>query len=371
MSQSHIDHLIEILGPPEDFIITHKNRNELKELAILSGIEPVQVHSMSNVQLANWYQNFSKDKTPNAIQRQNAEAFERMAKEFERCKIDPDVLRAIIKEEIDKKPATKLQVVTPNSNVTINHKVHYKTEQVIKIVNLNHPVMMVGPAGCGKTSICKDVADALSLHFYVTSTINDTHELTGFVDGYGKYHNTPFRQAFEHGGVWVADEIDAWDASALLAANSALANGFCSFPDSEAPLLRHPNFRMIATANTFGSGADRVYVGRNELDAASLDRFATIEVDYDLDLEHLFSRGNQNWLDFVWKIRKKVDEKKVRHVVSSRAIIMGAIALEAGLSRNEVEQIYLFKGMSASDRKKIEAKPEVSFKSPKPAWKKR
>ena len=28
----------------------------------------------------------------------------------------------------------------------------------------------------------------------------------------------------------VADEIDAWDVAALLAANSALANGFCTFP---------------------------------------------------------------------------------------------------------------------------------------------
>lgn len=358
MSQAIINEIKDFLGPPENFIISHKNRNELKQLAILSGYQSVEVHSMSNVQLSNLYQTICNNRSPNAMQRESAEVFARMAKEFTLLKIDPEVLRTIVKEELDRKPSTKLHVITPNSSVVIDQRTHYKTPQIIQITAINHPIMLVGPAGCGKTSICEHVAEALSLPFYVTSTINDTHELTGFIDGYGKYHTTPFRKAFETGGVWVADEIDAWDAAALLAANSALANGFCTFPDSEQPLVRHPNFRMIATANTFGSGADRVYVGRNELDAASLDRFATIEVDYDLDLERMFCRNNEAWLEHVWKIRKKVIDKKIRHVVSSRAIIMGAVALEAGLTWKDVEQIYLFKGMSEADRKKIVEEPK-------------
>lgn len=353
MTKDAIKELKELLGPCEDFVISHHNRNELKELAILSGYKAVEVHSMSNVQLSNLYPVICANKSPAEIQKQSAEIFAKIAKEFERCKIDPDVLRIIIKEEIDRKPATKLHVITPTTSKIIDRKIHYKTEQIIKIAALNHPIMMVGPAGCGKTTIGEHVAEALDLPFYVTSTVNETHELTGFKDGYGKYHATPFRKAFEHGGVWVADEIDAWDAPALLAANSALANGFSTFPDSEKPLLKHENFRVIATANTFGSGADRVYVGRNELDAASLDRFATINVDYDLDLERIFCRSNQRWLERVWEVRKKVTNKKIRHVVSSRAIIMGAIALEAGLTWKDVEQIYLFKGMSKADRAKV------------------
>ena len=353
MSQAIIDEIKEFLGPPEDFIISHKNRNELKQLAILSGYQSVEVHSMSNVQLSNLYQTICNDRSPNAIQRESAEVFARMAKEFTLLKIDPEILRMVIKEELDKKPSTKLHVITPNTSVTIDQRTHYKTPQIIQVSAINHPIMLVGPAGCGKTSICEHVAQALSLPFYVTSTINDTHELTGFLDGYGKYHTTPFRKAFETGGVWVADEIDAWDAAALLAANSALANGFSTFPDVSQPIFKHQNFRMIATANTFGSGASRVYVGRNELDAASLDRFAVVDVEYDLTLEQQFSRGNDRWLNYVWKTRKSVEEKKIRHVVSSRAIINGAIALEAGVSWKDVEEIYLFKGMSETDRKKI------------------
>lgn len=231
---------------------------------------------------------------------------------------------------------------------------HYRTPIVLRVVRLGHPVMLVGPAGCGKTTIGEKVANTVDLAFYITNTVADTHELMGFIDGYGKYHSTPFRNAFEKGGLWIADEIDAWEAGALLAANSALANGFATFPDSETPIKRHPDFRMVATANTFGTGADRVYVGRNELDAASLDRFATIDVDYDLELERMFAAGQDNWLEYVWHVRKTVQEKRIRHVVSSRAIGMGAAALNDGMDWDDVRTLYLFKGMSEKDRSKID-----------------
>lgn len=230
---------------------------------------------------------------------------------------------------------------------------HSATKEVIAVAALGHPIMLVGPAGSGKTSIGKAVSEALKLPFFITSTVFDTHELMGFVDGYGKYHSTPFRQAYQNGGVWIADEIDAWEASVLLAANSALANGYASFPDDPSPVVRHADFRMIATANTFGRGADRLYIGRSELDAASLDRMAVIEVDYDPRLERMFAAGNAEWYSRVISIRRDVERHKIRHVVSSRAIIYGVAALAAGMPRHRVEEIYVLKGMSDNDRSKI------------------
>jgi cobaltochelatase CobS len=38
---------------------------------------------------------------------------------------------------------------------------------------------------------------------------------------------------------------------------------------------------IVATANTFGTGADRVYVGSLQIDGATLDRFAFLEWPYD------------------------------------------------------------------------------------------
>lgn len=349
--------LEELLGPPSDYILSNATIAPLRRWAIASGVAPVEVYAMSNVQLSNLYHEHGDRIKSDAseLQRLAADLFLKTINAIQSAKVDPDFMREMVRKELENLPTRKIEIIGLQSNIVLDGPLHNATERVIQICAINHPIMMVGPAGCGKTTIGNHTARALDLPFYITSTINDTHELTGFVDGHGMYHRTPFRNAFEFGGVWVADEIDAWDAPALLAANSALANGYSVFPDGPAPIARHPNFRVIAAANTFGHGADRVYVGRNELDAASLDRFATINVDYDTALERLLCNGNVDWLEYVWRIRKEVNERKIRHVVSSRAIIMGSAALRVGIPRDEVCEIYVWKGMSKKDREKIDA----------------
>ena len=340
-----------------DLILTDSNRPDVVAYLQLRGYQAAQLAIMGNVALMNAYHDVGQSDSTE-LQTALAGAIMATLAAFPGGIPNEAILRHIAADElrriIDQIPPRRIEIVTPERSTVIDSTVHYLTETILKIVALKHPVMLVGPAGCGKTTIGEHVAKALGLPFYITNTITDTHQLTGFVDGYGKYHSTPFRHAFEFGGVWIADEIDAWEAAALLAANSALANGYCMFPDNDNPIMRHPDFRMIATANTFGTGADRIYIGRNELDGASLDRFAVIEVDYDLTLERMFANGNDRWLEHVWSIRKQVNELKIRHVVSSRAITMGAAALDAGLPWEECEKIYLFKGMSERDRDKLE-----------------
>lgn len=249
---------------------------------------------------------------------------------------------------------TRIEIAQPDGSYRPLEGLHHElTADIIQHASIADDVMMVGPAGCGKTTIGKATAAALNLPFYITSTVSDTFELAGFVDGHGAYHRTPFRNAFEHGGVWVADEIDAWDAGALLTANSALANGYMTFPDAPTTVERHPNFRVIACANTYGKGADRIYIGRNQLDAASLDRYAMVDINYDRRLEQVLGANNPDWTNYVWRIRDKVEQKNVRHVVSTRAIIKGSRALGIGMDRSKVEDRYLFKGMSEADRAKV------------------
>lgn len=318
--------------------------------AMRSRYNETWMHSLTNVQLANLYH-----EPPSQVHAATAKAvLDTMASMGHQAGgLTAAEVRALVREELEAQLPQRIEVVTPRAAVVLSGPLHYRTETVIRVCALAHPALLVGPAGCGKTTIGEHTAKALDLPFYITNTINDTHELMGFVDGYGNYHGTSFRQAFEHGGLWIADEIDAWDASALLAANSALANGFANFPDQPNPVLRNADFRMVATANTYGSGADRIYIGRNELDAASLDRFVTINVDYDLRLEQMFANNQEAWLEYVWKVRKIVNEKKIRHVVSSRAIAMGAAALNAGFEWDDVEDMYLLKGMSERDREKL------------------
>lgn len=343
----------EMLGDPRTYTLAPGDKELLVEWAVAAGHPEVRVCAMSAVDLTNLYV-ASAPVEPTEMQRIAAEIFAKVAATFTGGPFDHAATREIVRQELEALAPRRIEVVGPRATVVLPSTVHYRFTHVLRALGRGDAVMMVGPAGCGKTMIAEQCATALTLPFHITSTINDPHELTGYIDGLGKYHDTPFRRAFEFGGIWCADEIDAWDASALLTANSALANGICAFPDVEAPLRRHCDFRMVATANTFGSGADRVYVGRNELDAASLDRFAVIAVDYDLTLERMFAAGNDRWLERVWQVRKAVAEKRIRHVVSSRAILRGVAALADGETWSDTEEQYLFKGMSANDRSKID-----------------
>lgn len=358
----------EILGPRDSFIPSRKYEETLRNWAIAKSIPNANLLTL--VELTNLYheqggkprQTDTHEWLVKVLEALNAPGFEvSLTRKIARAEMREEILsgettRKLIEETLNKLAPRRLEIISPFGQFMLNGLYHYKTETVIKVAALNHNIMLVGPAGCGKTSIAEITAKALNLPFYITSTINDAHELTGFIDGYGLYHPTPFRHAFENGGLWVADEIDAWDAAAFLAANSALSNGYAAFPDREGVIYRHPNFRIIATANTFGNGADRVYVGRNELDAASLDRFVFIEVDYDLNLERMFASGNIQWLERVHEIRKKVRENNIRHVVSSRPIIKGVEALAAGIDWQEVEEMYIWKGLSKANREKVDKK---------------
>ncbi len=194
---------------------------------------------------------------------------------------------------------------------------HERFEQILSQVQLDEPIMLIGPAGSGKNVAISQVADALGLHMYYTNNASNEFKLTGFIDAGGNYRDTEFYKAFKNGGVFFLDEIDNSDPSALIVINSALANGYMAFPHET--IDRHPDFRIIAAANTWGKGADLQYVGRNALDGATLDRFDNIFFDYDKKLEQALY-PNDEILQFMWAFRNAVYQSKIPHIVSTRGI---------------------------------------------------
>jgi MoxR-like ATPase len=214
--------------------------------------------------------------------------------------------------------------------------------------------MLVGPAGGGKTTAAEQVAQALGLPFYSNGALTGAHELTGYKDAAGQYHGTPFRRAFEHGGVYLADEMDRSDPAAVLALNSALANGFMGFPDQAEPVRVHSQFYIIAACNTYGRGADRIYIGANQLDGATLDRFGPLTWDYDEQLERSLA-GDDAWTSYVQAARDVASTLKIRHVISPRASYYGATLRAAGLAFDMVAEIAIWKGLDADQRGRITA----------------
>lgn len=229
---------------------------------------------------------------------------------------------------------------------------HEMLPKLIRALATGCNIMLVGAAGSGKTTLAHQAADSLGVQFYFNGAISSEYKLTGFVDAQGRIVSTAFRKAYETGGLYLFDEIDASMPDALLAFNAALANGHMDFPDGT--IKRHADFYCVAAANTFGKGADRQYVGRNQLDAASLDRFIVMNIDYDEKLEKALAQ-NDNWTDKIQKIRRVVYEHKIRHVVSPRASINGAKMLAAGFSESDVLESCVWKGLDADSVRKVKS----------------
>lgn len=249
-------------------------------------------------------------------------------------------------------------------------------------------IWLTGPTGSGKTSAAEAVSHALAggfsryanadgrwtitdedgsdadlnglahdAPFGADSSLDADYKVIGFKDANGKFHWTTFLRVFVYGGVYVADEIDNWAPSALLALNAALANGWISTPIGM--LRRHKDCIIIACANTWGLGATSEYVGRTRLDAASLDRFQP-KINWPIDetLERAIAKQQgetlgTEWHDTVLAARRKAATQGLKVIISPRATFNGISLLLAGFERQEVIDMTLGAGLSAEQKKAI------------------
>jgi cobaltochelatase CobS len=258
--------------------------------------------------------------------------------------------------------------IADRAPVKIEGLKHDAFDEVVKLLTIGMPVFLPGPAGCGKSHLAEQVAKALGQNFAsisCTAGMSESQLLgrslpTGDA-GQFTFCSTPFLDCYENGGVFLFDEMDAADPNVLLVINSALANGFLSVPARhEKPVaVKHPDFRCIAAANTFGKGADRQYCGRNPLDESTLDRFriGTIPVDYNRELERQLWKkyavaGMDNVLEAIWKYRDAVAANRLERCVSTRFIVQAAEVTRLGFGLSYIES-KLFAGWRADEIQKV------------------
>ena len=276
--------------------------------------------------------------------------------------VDKDDIRDIIKEEFQNTVfPTRTVIQTPKGEIQeIEGKTHHKVADIIMDLDAGEHVMMVGPAGTGKSTIAEQAAGALGFPFYAISLSPQTpaSQILGYQQAAGEYVRSLYREAFENGGVFHFDEIDNAHPSVLAVINASLANGQMAFPDKMVE--RHKNFRCVASANTYGRGADRAYVGRQQIDAATLDRFTieTIEIDEALETDLCLATGLDNdrvthVLSTVRKYRKNAANKKMTTVISPRASIGMCRLLQAGKTWEDALEARVRRGMSDADWAKL------------------
>lgn len=230
---------------------------------------------------------------------------------------------------------------------------HASLPLLVKAAGLRRPIMLVGPAGSGKTTAGHQLAQTYGVPFFANSNSQwDTRtQAFGYMDANGTYQPGYLYGPMKNGGVLLDDEIDASNQAVMVSKNTAIENRFAQFPNGET-VLAHENFIYVGSANTYGRGADRMYVGRTQLDAATLNRFIFLDWDYDEKLELAIS-CNEKWTKWVQKVRKVTQKHKMRYVVSPRQSIAGGELLALGIPERTVREMTVFPGWAEADIERV------------------
>jgi gas vesicle protein GvpN len=255
-------------------------------------------------------------------------------------------------------------------------EIFVETEQVKKLKErvklwskVGYPPHIVGPTGCGKTTLALQVAKELGRP---TVWINGDEQMTtsDLIGGYSEVeaesvrdkfvHNVmlardrtkynwvdnPLTLACKYGYTLVYNEFSRAKPEANNVLLSVLEEGILELPTmfgEERYIQVHPDFNVIFTSNSIE------YAGVHRPQDALLDRMVDIYMDYyDFDTEVKIVRAHtgitlpetQKVVKAVRIVREKLPDP---YKPSTRAEIMISQGLEAlgNYSKEDVEQIYL------------------------------
>lgn len=151
--------------------------------------------------------------------------------------------------------------------------------------------LLVGPTGCGKSCLAINVAARLqeSIEPFSCEGETSTDHLIGkpwkrptgeTVTVYGAA-----ARAYKNGKILLLEEVDMANADILASLHRIMEvnQGYMVLNVGEEEIIeKNPNFCVVATANTIGTGEDTfMYAGTKPLNQAFMNRFSlTVRMDY-------------------------------------------------------------------------------------------
>ncbi|HRW66100.1 MAG TPA: CbbQ/NirQ/NorQ C-terminal domain-containing protein [Candidatus Competibacter sp.] len=146
---------------------------------------------------------------------------------------------------------------------------------------------LTGPMGAGKSSLVGETAARLNLNLVQANGQRrlELADLVGHLTVLGGdvlFQDGPLTLAARHGWWFMLNEADLVEPGELAGLNTLLDGGPLVLAENGGEVVHPaPGFGLIATANTVGLGdATGLYAGTQRLNAALLDRFWVVNVDY-------------------------------------------------------------------------------------------
>lgn len=173
--------------------------------------------------------------------------------------------------------------------LTVSGAMHPMAPKVLALLQQGLNVMLIGPAGAGKTHMSDALAEMLGVPYgslSYTSGVSETallgRSVPNLQTGASVWTPSEFCTLYEQeASLFAHDEFDAADPNLAIVLNAATANGSFYNPMAGRRFKRGKRAMMLALCNTYGTGADAQFVGRNAQDAAVLDRWYPVEISYD------------------------------------------------------------------------------------------
>ena len=218
-------------------------------------------------------------------------------------------------------------------------------------------LMLIGPAGAGKTAVIEQAAARLGWPLWAVSCsgkVRSAHWFGTFAlrDGATVWQDGPLTLAMRHGGIFLADEITRLDAAEQMALVRVLDGGSFTVPDTGETIKPHKLFRFVATGNSGGFGDESgVYVGERVSSFAFVDRFLKMEVGYMTQEQEteLLARVVPNLNETVRKILVEL----AQHIRKGFAGAGGSGGLRIGLSTRALiataKEAYAYHRMGMSE----------------------
>ena len=146
---------------------------------------------------------------------------------------------------------------------------------------------LTGPMGSGKSSLITQVAARLNLNLIQANGQRrlEIADLFGHLTAIGGdvlYQDGPLTTAARLGCWFLLNEADLMDPGELAGLNTILDGGPLVLAENGGEVVTPaPGFGIICATNTVGEGdVTGLYTGTQRLNAALLDRFWTVQVDY-------------------------------------------------------------------------------------------